>query len=173
MSSLRLTTTSYVVLGLIDACEPATPYDVKQFAEVSTSNFWTVPHTQLYAECAKLAEAGLVDEEREQSGRRRRVYRLTETGALALEEWRQEPDGETPGYRDVGVVKLFLGGDPAALASSQIAHHEAKIAEFEQTARSDLPEGMRHALELGIELERTLAREWQRLAARESRSQSS
>ena len=77
---LRLTDTSYVVLGLVELCQPATPYDLKQFAKVSVFNFWSVPHTQVYSECARLAEAGLLDEEREEGGRRRRVYRLTADG---------------------------------------------------------------------------------------------
>jgi len=85
---LRLTDTSYVVLGLVEVCQPATPYDLKQFAKVSVFNFWSVPHTQVYSECARLAEAGLLDEEREEGGRRRRVYRLTEDGKSELAEWR-------------------------------------------------------------------------------------
>src|ERR1700689_284650 len=77
MSSPRLTPTSYIVLGLLEQGEPATPYDLKQIAQVSTSNFWSVPHTQLYTECARLAREGLLDESLEQTGRRRRTYRLT------------------------------------------------------------------------------------------------
>ena len=41
-------------------------------------------YTQLYTECARLAEAGLLHEEREQTGRRRRVYEITEQGLQAL-----------------------------------------------------------------------------------------
>ena len=59
---LRLTETSYIVLGLLEQGEPATPYDLKRFAQLSTSNFWSVPHTQLYTECARLAGEGLLDE---------------------------------------------------------------------------------------------------------------
>ena len=55
MSSARLSNTSYVVLGLVEACQPATPYDLKRFAEISVFNFWSVPHTQIYSECARLA----------------------------------------------------------------------------------------------------------------------
>ena len=51
-----------MVLGLIELAEPATPYDLKQLAALSTSNFWTLPHTQLYSECARLAGEGLLSE---------------------------------------------------------------------------------------------------------------
>src|ERR1700712_169822 len=84
-SSPRLTATSYIVLGLLEQGEPATPYDLKQFAQLSTNNFWSVPHTQLYTECARLAAEGLLDERQEQTGRRRRIYRLTKRGRDALE----------------------------------------------------------------------------------------
>ena len=90
MSSPRLTETSYIVLGLIEQIGPATPYDLKRVAQLSTVNFWSVPHTQLYTECARLAEAGLLSERREESGRRRRTYRLTRAGERTLGERRSE-----------------------------------------------------------------------------------
>ncbi|MBA2505147.1 MAG: PadR family transcriptional regulator [Thermoleophilaceae bacterium] len=162
MSTPRLTPTSYVVLGLVERCQPATPYDIKQVAELSTANFWSVPHTQLYTECARMAEAGLLDEDREDGGRRRRTYRLTVAGRAALEQWSSEPAEELYEHRDLGVLKLFLGGDPAALAEAQLALHEAKLAEFEETARLEMPAGMRLALESGIGHEKEFIRFWKR-----------
>ena len=55
----KLTTPSYIVLGLLEAAGEATPYDLKNmdFAG-SVGHFWTVPHAQLYTEAARLAEAG-------------------------------------------------------------------------------------------------------------------
>lgn len=167
MSSAKLSQTSYVVLGLVERCQPATPYEIKQVAELSTANFWSVPHTQLYTECARLAEAGLLDEERETQGRRRRIYSLTEAGVQELEEWRAAP-ADTGLYeaRDIGTLKLFFGADPAVVAPEQLALHEAKLAEFKETAKLEMPEGMRLALELGIGLEREFIRFWKRLATR-------
>jgi len=87
----RLTTTSYIVLGLVEACEPATPYDLKQAAQDSVFHFWTIPHTQVYSESRRLAELGLLSERQEEGGRRRRVYRLLAAGRTALGAWRAEP----------------------------------------------------------------------------------
>src|ERR1700736_4912712 len=106
MSSPRLTETSYIVLGLIAQVGPATPYDLKRLAQLSTSNFWSVPHTQLYSECARLASEGLLDERQEQAGRRRRIYRLTATGRKALEAWRNEPASDLYELRDAATLKL-------------------------------------------------------------------
>jgi len=173
VSSPRLTNTSYVVLGLVEVCEPATPYDLKRFAEISVFNFWSIPHTQIYNESARLAAAGLLDERREETGRRRRIYRLTAAGRRALDAWRGEAGAFEPlEFRDPGLIKLFFGADPATLAASQLAGHERKLREFEQlhaargTGPEAMPEGMRLALEVGIACERELVRFWRRLADR-------
>jgi DNA-binding PadR family transcriptional regulator len=173
MSSPRLTNTSYVVLGLVEVCQPATPYDLKRFAEISVFNFWSVPHTQIYTESARLAAAGLLEERREETGRRRRIYRLTAAGRKALEAWRGDAGSFEPlEFRDAGLIKLFFGADAATLAASQLAGHERKLREFEQlhAARGSgpeaMPEGMRLALEVGIACERELVRFWRRLADR-------
>ena len=63
-SGPRLSQTSFVVLGLIEQAEPATPYDLKQLAALSTSNFWALPHTQLYTECERLAAEGAAERDR-------------------------------------------------------------------------------------------------------------
>jgi PadR family transcriptional regulator, regulatory protein AphA len=162
----RLTETSYIVLGLLEQGEPATPYDLKQFAQLSTNNFWSVPHTQLYTECARLAAEGLLDERQEQTGRRRRVYRLTKRGREALESWRNQPATDLYELRDSATLKLFFGGDPATLAATQLQAHKARLAEYEQLRKGidALPEGQRLALECGIGHEREFIRFWSRLA---------
>jgi PadR family transcriptional regulator, regulatory protein AphA len=163
----RLSETSFIVLGLLEQGEPATPYDLKRIAQLSTNNFWSVPHTQLYTECARLAAEGLLDERREESGRRRRVYRLTATGRDALETWRNEPASELYELRDAATLKLFFGGDPAPLAATQLQAHKARLEQYEQLHKGAevLPEGQRLALECGIGHEREFIRFWSRLAS--------
>jgi DNA-binding PadR family transcriptional regulator len=161
--NLRLTDTSYVVLGLVELCQPATPYDLKQFAKVSVFNFWSVPHTQVYSECARLAEAGLLDEEREEGGRRRRVYRLTSDGQSELDEWRGRPPGDVLELRDPGLLKLFFGADPGRLATAQLETHQERLREYEELHRAgaqEMTEGMRLALESGMGHEREFVRFW-------------
>jgi DNA-binding PadR family transcriptional regulator len=175
MSSPRLSETSFIVLGLLELCEPATPYDLKQVAKISTSNFWSVPHTQLYTECARLAAAGLLDEEQEQTGRRRRVYRLTDAGRAALDGWRGEPTGELYELRDEATLKLFFGADPGRLAARQVEAHRQRLAHYEElranaasaeldAAEDGLARGRLLALELGIGHELEFIRYWSELA---------
>jgi DNA-binding PadR family transcriptional regulator len=169
MSSPRLTETSYIVLGLIAQIGPATPYDLKRLAQVSTVNFWSVPHTQLYSECARLAGAGLLSERREQTGRRRRTYRLTERGRKELESWLSQPTGELEQVRDTATLKLFLGADPQKLAQAQLQAHREQLKAYEQLHANfvpDAPAGWRLALESGIDHERAYVRFWSRVVGK-------
>ena len=134
-------------------------------AQVSILHFWSIPHTQLYTECARLAEAGLLDEKREESGRRRRVYRLTRAGARALEAWRADSEASLHELRDAGLLKLFCGADPAPLADGQLAWHQRRLSTYEAMAAEEgMTEGMRLALEAGIGHEREYVRFWSGLS---------
>jgi PadR family transcriptional regulator, regulatory protein AphA len=165
MSTPRLTDTSYAVLGLLDRFEPATPYQLKQVAQVSIFHFWSIPHTQLYTECARLAEAGLLDERREKGGRRRRIYSLSAAGRKALRKWRDDPDTDLFELRDPGMLKLFCGADPEALAAAQLERHERRLHSYQELLdQTDMEEGMRLSLEAGIGHEREYVRFWSRLA---------
>src|SRR5919204_5945272 len=162
MARTRLTPTSYVVLGLIEQMQPASPYDLKRAVAAGVGQFWSLPHTQLYSECTRLAEEGLLTERREESGRRRRIYRLTNAGERALDRWRAEPTGELYELRDAGLLKLFFGADPEKLAPRQLEAHEAKLSEYEdllaQAKTAGVPDGVMHAIEAGIGHEREYVR---------------
>lgn len=165
MSDVRLTSTSYVVLGLIERLQPATPYDLKQAAAAGVSQLWSLPHTQLYSECSRLADAGLLSERREESGRRRRIYRIAAPGQRALDEWRAKPEPDTYEIRDAGLLKLFFGGDPKGLAEGQIEAHGEQLAELERQRgeAGDAPRGAILAVEAGIGHEREYIRFWTRV----------
>jgi PadR family transcriptional regulator AphA len=169
MAAPRLTETSYIVLGLLDLNEPATPYDLKQFAQLTVFKFWAIPHTQIYTECARLAEAKLLSESREKGGRRRRFYKLTARGRRALEKWRGEPADKPPVNRDLAILKLFLGTDPKVLAKAELATHEHVLSLMEAgVTYPGLEPGIRMTTELGLELERVFVQFWSRWASDDS-----
>jgi PadR family transcriptional regulator, regulatory protein AphA len=167
MTTQKLTATSYVVLGLIEGLQPATPYDLKQAVALGVGQFWSLPHTQLYSECGRLAEAGFLSERREESGRRRRIYRLTKAGEEALGRWRHESTSELYELRDAGLLKLFFGADPGKLAEAQLEAHRAKLREYERQLEEckllKAPRGVMLALESGIGHEREYVRFWSKL----------
>jgi PadR family transcriptional regulator AphA len=164
LQALTLTPTSYIVLGLLDAAgAEATPYDLKQFLAVSVANFWTLPHAQLYREPERLAAGGYLTERREEGGRRRRFYAVTDQGRAALAAWLAQTPDQAAEMRDPGVLKLFFGADPAMLAANQLPGHEAKLAEYE-ALRAQLeghaPPGQLRALDVGIAHQRTMIEMW-------------
>jgi PadR family transcriptional regulator, regulatory protein AphA len=128
---IRLTTTSYAVLGLLDLLGEATPYALKQALERSIENFWPVPHTTFYDEPARLAKAGYLSENQEPSGRRRRVYALTDSGREALRAWADSPDLAPQQLRDEGLLKIFAGADPRVIFARRGESHKEKLAELE------------------------------------------
>jgi len=165
-SSPRLTEASYIVLGLLEQAKSATAYELKQLAQMSTINFWSVPHTQLYTECPRLASAGLLSERQEETGRRRRIYQLTDSGREALAQWRAEPAPQSYELRDAGTLKLFFGADPATLAAERLETHLHRLARCEEMLAelTDIPRGWRLALECGIGHEREFIRFWSRVS---------
>jgi len=128
---IRLTTTSYALLALLEQLGESTPYEIKQAMEKSLENFWPVPHTTAYEEPARLAAAGYLSVRQEEGGRRRKVYSLTEEGRAALAAWAQGTELSPPQIRDEMVLKLFAGADPAPLVPARVAWHEQKIAELQ------------------------------------------
>ena len=121
----------------------------------------------VYSECGRLAEAGYLSERREESGRRRRIYRLTKVGSEALDRWRAEPTSELYELRDAGLLKLYFGADPAKLADDQLEAHKEKLREYErqleECQRLKAPPGTIHAIEAGIGHEREYVRFWSKL----------
>jgi PadR family transcriptional regulator, regulatory protein AphA len=167
---IQLTQTSYVVLGLLERAGEATPYDLKQIVAATIGGFYSIPHSQLYAEPERLAKAGYLRERREQTGRRRKHYALTEKGREALEEWLRTPTEELYELRDPGLLKLAFGGDPGALAAAQLAAHEARLEDLRVIARTlemaGAPEEQRLVAEAGIGHTREYIRFWKKLADR-------
>ena len=167
---IRLTPTSYIVLGLLDLAGEATPYELKRMVAAGVGNFWSLQHAQLYTETARLTAAGYLDEQREEKGRRRRRYRLNRRGREALRGWVATPTRELTELRDLALLKLFFGADPEALAAEQLSVHEAKLSEYEglrdAAGPGRLGSGPLLALESGIGHEREWVRFWRRLAGR-------
>ena len=172
--SIKLTTTSYIVLGLVARRESCTPYDLKRADYQAVEYFWTIPHSQLYAEPERLKKAGLLQETRERNGRRRRLFRITDAGREALTAWLKEPTAGATEIRDLGLLKLYFGelstaNDVATLAREQEQLHRQRLAEYQaigDARRGDEAPGYRLAiLEMGLLFERAAIAFWSSMAA--------
>lgn len=140
MSSAQLTPTSYLVLGLLAREGPSSPYDLTRRVNATLGHVWSFPHTLLYTEPPRLVDLGLVTERREQHGRRRRLFTITDGGLMALRAWLARPSSEPTELRDLGLLQLFfsdLGSpeDRARIAAQEVALHRARLAEYEEDHR--------------------------------------
>ena len=171
---LRLNPISYVVLGLIGLRGPSTPYELKRATGRSIAYFWPFPHAQLYTEPARLAEAGLLDEEREIGGRNRKTYNLTEAGRQALSNWLARPPEEFFELRDTALIQLFFGRfgtteQLVSLAESQLEAHRRRLeiySEIESTGTARFGRSRRMAsLRCGILIEKAYIEFWEDIAA--------
>jgi DNA-binding PadR family transcriptional regulator len=132
----HMTATSYLVLGLVEREGPSTPYDLKRHVAATIGHFWSFPHALLYTEPPRLVKLGLLTEERESDGRRRRLFTITELGRAAIQAWLAKPAHEPTELRDVGLLQLFfadLGStdDRQAIARAQLAIHRAALGRYE------------------------------------------
>ncbi len=174
MPERALTPTSYTVLGLVRTLQPCTSYDMKQLVNISIGMFWSFPHSQLYAEPARLVEDGLLVEEQEETGRRRRLFSLTPAGEEALLDWLTDDDPTDLGeMRDDGLLRLFfsrgIGPEAVAkLAETRKRVHDERI-EFLTDLRGQVEDRASAAqlatLELGIRWDRTASEFWAEVAA--------
>lgn len=172
MADLSLTPTSYLVLGLVAEHGPCTSYDLKRVVAISIGCFWPFPHSQLYAEPARLAEHGFLAEDQEQTGRRRRTYAITPMGREALADWLGEPTDERTELRDLGLLKLFFGhlstkDDLVALAETKRDAHAAAGDDYRQLRarlQDVATEAQLATLEMGIRWERLAQDYWDEMA---------
>ncbi|MFJ8623466.1 PadR family transcriptional regulator [Kitasatospora sp. NPDC093550] len=171
----ELTPSQLIVLGLIARHGPMTPYDLKAGVEESVGHYWPIPHAQLYRDPPRLAELGLLREEAEEHGRRRRVFHLTDAGHQALLDWLADPATPEPETRNPALLKLTFAdlGPPdqvARLAAAQAARHRHwRDAYRHQRARldPDAPDTPARArlITLGLAHEQAYVAFWETLAA--------
>jgi DNA-binding PadR family transcriptional regulator len=123
-----------------------------------------MPHAQVYTQCDRLVEAGLLSEVRQPGGRNRRLMRLTAAGKAALQDWLADPTFVPVEARERGILKLWFGAQPAVLAPVQLAEHRRTLDDYEKLAETvgdALTRGQREALEFGIRYERMMVDFWQ------------
>ncbi|MEU3986722.1 PadR family transcriptional regulator [Streptomyces sp. NPDC026672] len=169
----RLSPTSHVVLGLISLRGPSTPYELETAVQKSVAYFWTFPHSQLYRECDRLVDFGLLTVHREAGGRRRKVFDLTDRGAEALRAWLGAPARGIFEMRDEAVLQLFFSDQLpperlVELARHEAAQYERRLRTYADIAAAELP---RHGqdrrmapLRLGIRLAEVFQAFWTEIA---------
>jgi PadR family transcriptional regulator AphA len=140
MSSDNLTLISYTVLVLIGR-HGASPHDLVRMVRRGRVYHAAAP-SQYYAEPKRLERLGLLTSSKEPGRTRERtVYRLTDAGVTALEDWisRPSPFPRLAGEPPVRIISADLTGEWAVRESllamrAEIAELRADTGELEQRA---------------------------------------
>lgn len=127
MTTGKLYPISYVILGALESMGSATPYELKGRIGETIAFFWSFSHAQFYEEPARLAEVGLLTEEKETFGRRRRVFAITDAGRAALRSWYDEPATSRREIRDLGIVKLFFSDNAEPQQIAELVRQQTEV----------------------------------------------
>ncbi|HEX6489068.1 MAG TPA: PadR family transcriptional regulator [Candidatus Dormibacteraeota bacterium] len=127
-----LPTSSYAVLGLL-SLTPMSGYDLAQAVDKSIGHFWPMSKTQVYSELGRLDSLGLVEGHAIEQERLpdKRVFRLTEAGSRALDQWLDSQDHEGPTFRIPALVKIFFGHRMSRERVAQVLEDVAGDADAE------------------------------------------
>jgi DNA-binding PadR family transcriptional regulator len=137
----KLTTTSYVILGLL-ALRRWSTYELAQQMRRSIHYYWPRAESHIYEEPKKLAALGLAVASHEQTGRRSRtVYAITDDGVAALRTWLADP-GKGPVVEFEGLVKVLF---------AEQAGKEELVATL-AAIRADVAARRQHHAELAADL---------------------
>jgi DNA-binding PadR family transcriptional regulator len=107
------TTTVESLLGVL-SIRPMSGYDIRQFMERSTSNFWSESFGQIYPALKRMLAEGLieVDAPPGEGHPAKKVYRITEAGRLRLRAWLEVP-ARPHVHRIEVLLKVFFGRQAA------------------------------------------------------------
>jgi PadR family transcriptional regulator, regulatory protein AphA len=163
---MRLTPTSYVVLGLVRWSPGITAYELEQAVGATVTHMWTIQRSQIYKEPGRLAEAGLLDAVEDNQGRLKTHYSIAEPGEAAFQEWLGADVDRPPEMRDLAILKVFFGAEPREIARAQVTLHETRLKSYEllRAAGALAPRGARLALDAAIAHEQTSILYWTALA---------
>ncbi|MBL0385232.1 PadR family transcriptional regulator [Tumebacillus sp. ITR2] len=129
-----MNTLAYALLSFL-ARRPMSGYDLM----LAIQPLWQAKHSQIYPLLAKLETEGHVDyvlvEQKDKPDKK--VYSITESGHVALQDWLQQPSGD-PIIRDEMVLKLYtlwLGDHASAkrVVEERIAYFRKRLQRLEVT----------------------------------------
>ncbi len=137
----------YALLGFLNY-GPMTGYELKQYMDGSTSNFWNAKLSQIYVALKALEQEGWVRSSIKTQEQRpdKRIYTITAEGRSGLQKWLAEPPTEVSQRKDTFLLKLFFAAQTdkestLALLRMQKNLHQRQV-DFYRTETSQLIEGI-------------------------------
>jgi DNA-binding PadR family transcriptional regulator len=118
---------SFLLLG------PMSAYEIKKGMEGSVSHFWSMAHSQVYQQAARLARDGYVKDKAAPGGRRKRILSLAPKGRRAVIEWLRSPATEDQLFSEL-LVKVFFAAQAGDLAATRGILDEQRRKDVEMLA---------------------------------------
>ena len=133
--------TSHAILGLLSIA-PMSGYDLFGAVDRSVSRFWPISKSQVYSELAKLEPAGLIEGVDVPQDRLpdKRIFRLTEAGEQALDEWLDDADLGEAQFRAPFLLKMVFGHRRSPKATADLLDGIRAEAERDAGAYSEFAE---------------------------------
>lgn len=137
----NLPATSWAVLGMLAFGQEVSGYDIKKWADWTIRHFyWTPSYSQIYSELKRLESMGFATSrvEHDNGLRGRRIYRITESGRLAVSRWSKEAPVDPPMLKHSVLLRVWLGhiNEPSRL--KEILHeHVAQVDRMRQQVTLD------------------------------------
>jgi PadR family transcriptional regulator, regulatory protein AphA len=140
----KSTTTVESLLGVL-SLGPMSGYEMRQFMEQSTANFWTESFGQIYPALKQMLAEGLVEvvSQEGEGQTAKKVYAITEAGSERLRTWLGVPARPSVPRNEL-LLKVFFGdrAEPGVvvghvmekkrLYAKSLDQYEVKLAELER-----------------------------------------
>ena len=97
----------YALLGVL-SMKSCSGYDIKKFCDKTSSHFWNENFGHIYPVLSELQKDGLISQEGQDSGARRKVYGITDKGRKEFHEWLLQPIECQPARSEL-LLKLSFG----------------------------------------------------------------
>ena len=140
----RLTTTSYALLGQL-SLRPWSTYELAQQKVRYFRYVWPRAESAVYREVKRLANDGLIEGTREQTGKRSRtVYSITDAGLEELKAWLDTPVSPFA-VEFEGMIRLFVAQigttDQIIAAIEQVREDAGQMLDFGGEVKQEYLEG--------------------------------
>jgi PadR family transcriptional regulator AphA len=97
----------YALLGVL-SMKSSSGYDIKKFCDKTISHFWNENFGHIYPVLSELQKDGLISQEGQDGGVRRKVYGITDKGRKEFLEWLVQPIEYQPARSEL-LLKLSFG----------------------------------------------------------------
>jgi PadR family transcriptional regulator AphA len=128
------TTTVESLLGVL-SLGPQSGYEIRQFMEKSTANFWSESFGQIYPALKNMLADGLIEAAEQGTDARpaKKVYRITAAGHERLRAWLSIPARPQVNRIEL-LLKLFFGdrAAPGAMQAQLRAAHARAAADLQR-----------------------------------------